>query len=115
MAAWAHREHRRRAAPVEDRYFTVTVVPTTAVAATGVCAKEEAGEEDGRDDEDEACHDADPCGNESDPATSRLTFDIGRGVWWGRGSHRAGRGFGSCFAHVSDDASDADVCVMNYL
>ena len=81
-------------------------------------AEEEAGEEDDGDDEDEARHNPDPGGNRGEPAVASRLGDYSGGLGRRRrgGGHRAGRRFrGRWFAHVSEDASDADASVMNCL
>jgi hypothetical protein len=97
---------------VEDRDFAVAVVSTAMTA--GMRTKDEAREEDHRDDEDDTGDYADPRGHGGDPVAARLALDVG-GRW--RRRHRTGRGFRGrgCFAHELDDAGSVDVRVLNYL
>ena len=55
-----------------------TVVPTASVPAARVGTKEEAGEEDGADDEDDAGHDADPRGHRGETAVAWVLGDHDR-------------------------------------
>jgi hypothetical protein len=79
---------------VEDRDFTVTVVPT-AVSAAGMRAEDEAGEEDEGDDEDDARHDPDPGYRRGEPTVaSRLDMGGRRcGGRLGGGANGTGRRF----------------------
>ena len=56
------------------------------VAATGVRAEEEAGEEDDGDDEDDARHDADPGGHRGEPAVAWRLDSCGTAVRMGGGA-----------------------------
>ena len=94
--------------------MAMTVAPA-AVAATGVRAEEEAGEEDDGDDEDDAGHDADPGGHGGQSGVATWLNSIYSG--WGGGGNGASRRFKGrgCFAHSPEDAIDADVSVLNCL
>src|SRR3977135_1134062 len=104
----AHRDHRRRPAPVLHEAVMVpasVVMPTAAVPAR-VGAEDEAGEEDRADDEDDTCHDAHPGSDRGEPAVAVRLDGCGR--WCGGrrcgGGHGVGRGFGGrrCFTHETD-------------
>jgi hypothetical protein len=85
-------------------------------------AEHEAGEEDDRDDEYRACHDANPRGDHVQPARPAAMValcDRGRG---GRasgcsGADGSGSWFGRrrCFTHVPDGRRDCDAPLKNRL
>jgi hypothetical protein len=102
-------------------------VVATVVPATRMRAQHEAGEEDDRDDEHAARHDADPRGNGVELAVPTPLVDVARlndgrrrGGGWGRcrsGVNRAGGWFwgGRCFGHVPDHGRAGDAPIMNHL
>jgi hypothetical protein len=72
---------------VEHHEIAIATMVTATVAA-GMRAKDESAEEDDRDGEDDACHDADPGGHGGEPRSARFTFDFDMGgLWWHGGCH----------------------------
>jgi hypothetical protein len=101
---------------------SAAVMPVMAAAVTRDEPDEETAEEDGTDDEDASCDDADPCGHLVESAVP--TFHDcrhwrrcdGRSVWCDGGFDGPGFGFGlRCFAHVIHSARPAEALVMNWL
>jgi len=94
-------------------HVAATAVVTMVMAVAAVArdeAHEEAAEEDGTDDEDAACDDADPRGDRVQSAVStcghdRLGHRCDRRSMRCNGLDWPGLGFGRrCFAHVLDNA-----------
>ncbi|MDT5288170.1 MAG: hypothetical protein QOF88_3059 [Mycobacterium sp.] len=121
-------EHRAHVLAVLVHLPATAVVAATAttpvMAAAGVRAEDEATEEDDRDDEHGACHDADPRGDGGESARPALVL-VWRRRWRrcrGNGRRRrgfdgTGRWFGGrgCFAHVPHGGRGSEELVMNCL
>jgi hypothetical protein len=102
---------------VHHEAVIATAMVVTSAVATGMRAKEEAGEEDRSDDEDHPGDDAYPGSHRGQAAVAVPLNRDGRcGRGFGRG-YGASCGFGRrrCFAHELEHASPSDVSVMFFL
>jgi hypothetical protein len=100
-------------------------IPVVAVVMAAVArgeAHEEPAEEDGTDDEDAACDDADPCSHGVQPTVTVYGYDNGlvrsgdgRSLWCGGLEWPGCRFRRRCFAHDSIMRLPAQALVMNWL